>query len=512
MHETMNLDLQVQGSKQTGYRVEAIGPGEERTSGAFDWLQVADLPAELGAISDGSATRDTLKRAGTSLFKALFPRNVLRLYDRTRPEPGQERRLRIRLHLPSELASLPWELLYDQDRYLSFDPRCPIVRFLDLPDAPPALSTEPPLRLLHLIANPADTVALDVEKEAALLNRALAGLAAQRLVEVIPGRPGTLETLRRGVRQECHVLHFSGHGEVADDEGTLFFEDESGYHEPVDRETLAHLFQGSQVRLAVLNACKSALATDRDAFASVAAALVRAGLPAVIAHQYPVPDRSAIAFAAEFYRALADGLPVDAAVCEGRKAILSELGPARWERVDWATPVLFMRSPDGHILNWQDRTGDPGGTGRLPIQNTTTVKVDTINGGIVNIGTIGGAVSSSLGPGADWLLGNANPVVASIPRNGDRLPALLGELGQKIRVLAPREKQPLAREQVASIERAVTGERLDPAALARAWRWFRRELPALSGATLSVIREARPLVEQAGDTALDEYLLLFGEL
>ena len=82
-----------------------------------------------------------------------------------------------------------------------------------------------------------------------------------------------------------------------------------------------------------------------------AEALVRAGLPAVIAHQCPLPDTSAVLFAAEFYRALADGLPVDAAVCEGRKALLSELGTSRWDRVDWAAPVLFMRGDAGALFS-----------------------------------------------------------------------------------------------------------------------------------------------------------------
>jgi hypothetical protein len=39
-----------------------------------------------------------------------------------------------------------------------------------------------------------------------------------------------------------------------------------------------------------------------------------------------------------------------------------------------------------------------------------------------------------------------------------------------------------------------------------------KELPSLSGATLSIIREAKPLAEQEGEATIDEYPLLFGEL
>ncbi len=45
------------------------------------------------------------------------------------------------------------------------------------------------------------------------------------------------------------------------------------------------------------------------------------GLPAVIAMQYENTDRAAIEFALSLYDALADGLPIDAAVSEARKAV-----------------------------------------------------------------------------------------------------------------------------------------------------------------------------------------------
>ncbi|MBU1751897.1 MAG: CHAT domain-containing protein, partial [Chloroflexi bacterium] len=103
-------------------------------------------------------------------------------------------------------------------------------------------------------------------------------------------------------------------------------------------------------RLVVLNACQTATADTIDVFRGVAQALVRAGLPAVIANQFNVYDDSALAFAREFYRALADDYPVDAAVTEGRKGVMASLAGLKkdWRgEVDWATPTLFLRAPDG---------------------------------------------------------------------------------------------------------------------------------------------------------------------
>jgi hypothetical protein len=89
-----------------------------------------------------------------------------------------------------------------------------------------------------------------------------------------------------------------------------------------------------------------------DPFAGVASALVMAGVPAVIAMQFPISDAAAIEFAGTFYPRLVDGFPVEAAVAEGRKA-LRTADTKSWE---WATPVLFMRSKDGALFGIPDAT------------------------------------------------------------------------------------------------------------------------------------------------------------
>jgi hypothetical protein len=61
--------------------------------------------------------------------------------------------------------------------------------------------------------------------------------------------------------------------------------------------------------------------------------------------QFPVLDESALCFAARFYGALALGLSIDEAAAAGRVAVAVS-GDSR----GWATPVLYMRSPDGVIF------------------------------------------------------------------------------------------------------------------------------------------------------------------
>ena len=106
------------------------------------------------------------------------------------------------------------------------------------------------------------------------------------------------------------------------------------------------LHDHESLRVAVLNACEGARTSKRDPFAGSAQTLVQQGIPAVIAMQFEIADDVASTFAHEFYGALADGYPIDAAVTEARKAIF-----ATGREVEWATPVLYLRAPDGRIFD-----------------------------------------------------------------------------------------------------------------------------------------------------------------
>ena len=66
---------------------------------------------------------------------------------------------------------------------------------------------------------------------------------------------------------------------------------------------------------------------------------------AVVAMQYEITDRSAIEFSRSFYDAVADGLPIDAAVAEARTAVKMK------SVLEWGTPVLYVRSSDGRIFD-----------------------------------------------------------------------------------------------------------------------------------------------------------------
>jgi tetratricopeptide (TPR) repeat protein len=102
------------------------------------------------------------------------------------------------------------------------------------------------------------------------------------------------------------------------------------------------------LRLAILNACEGARADRTDPFAGTAQSLVQQGIPAVIAMQFEITDQAAIAFAHEFYEAISDNYPVDAALTEARKTLFG-MGHG----LEWGTPVLYLRAPNGRIFDVQ---------------------------------------------------------------------------------------------------------------------------------------------------------------
>jgi len=293
--------------------------------------------------------------AGRLLFEAAFAGEVLTALRRSLDKAAQhDAGLRIRLRLADapELTDLPWEALYDpgRDRFLALSSETPLVRYLDLPEAIEPLKTQPPLRILPVMASPRDLPPLDLAAELAALRDALADLTARGLIEIESQIPRTLAALRDALRRRpYHIIHFLGHGglDASAGEGFLILEDQTGGSRPVTGQAFgAILGDHRSLRLVLLNACRGAAAPGNSPYAGVAGRLVQQAIPAVLAMRTVISDPAAVAFAHEFYTAIADGYAVDAATSEARKALFTE-GNAG----EWATPVLFLRAADGRIFD-----------------------------------------------------------------------------------------------------------------------------------------------------------------
>jgi formylglycine-generating enzyme required for sulfatase activity len=359
--------ITIKGADEGRYRVEASGATGEATTTFV--LPFDDQDVEIFLLKVGHPRRMTIRgrvpepvqpsvEFGAKLFNAVIDGDVRDIFvsarhDALRSDYGL--RLQLRLSHVPELADLPWEFLYDGRDFLALSPMTPVVRYLDLRNPPRPMEVPPPLRILVTISAPYDQPQLDVETEKAKVQEALAPLEERGMLELDFAPDATLPTLRRTMRRAkrlgCphHVWHYIGHGafDPVAQASVLAFCDRVNRSYPVGGFQLGTLFNSlPEIRLVLLNACEGARPDPRDPFAGVAAAVVERGVPAVIGMQFEISDEAANAFAEEFYQALANGLPVDAALADARQAVFFL---PNW--IEWATPVLFMRSPDGQLFD-----------------------------------------------------------------------------------------------------------------------------------------------------------------
>jgi nucleoid-associated protein YgaU len=297
------------------------------------------------------------RNVGQRLYESLFGSPMRECIEESLRTVFPQRREGLRFVINTteapELARLPWEFLYSprNDDFLFSDTMKPVVRWLDVDEPPPTLTVEPPLRLLIAIASPEARAELSVGEEIAHLDRALASVVESGLVETARIEHTTLERLDEALlEKKPHILHFIGHGDFAGDDGVVILEADAdpGAAHPVTGRQLGALLRNhlASLRLVFLNSCMGAAVAGHAPFGGVAQSLIRRGIPAVIAMQFPISDRAAVALARHFYRYVAAGLPVDAALTSARAFLY-----ARGYAVEWGSPALHMRAPDGRLFD-----------------------------------------------------------------------------------------------------------------------------------------------------------------
>jgi tetratricopeptide (TPR) repeat protein len=357
-----DFELQIDPGDGTRYAVAVLRSPAGAARGVMTFpFDRGELDAQLAgleqALLDGSPEGDVglVQRFGAILFDALIQGDIRTAYDRSRQitnAPDQGLRLKLRILAP-ELLTVPWEFLFDtrSREFVALSRHTPVMRYLELLLPDPDFAVTPPLRILGVVAAPNDLPPLDVAREKSLLEQALRKQIEHGQIELVWLERATWRELQDALQQgPWHILHYSGHAffDPRVGEGALVMTDENSAAWLLSATQLGRLLADHRsLRLTVLNACEGARGDEQSPFSSVAAALVQRGLPAAVAMQYAISDAAAAAFADQFYGALADRLPIDAAVSEGRKAIdLAAPGAA-----EWGTPVLFSRAADGVI--WQ---------------------------------------------------------------------------------------------------------------------------------------------------------------
>lgn len=321
---------------------------------------VRDSAFPVRGIAMGESQKASVKDFGTQLFEALFVDQIQAKFrmsqDRARLE-DKGLRIRLRIEAP-DLCTLPWEFLYDGSTgdYVALSSHTPVVRYLESDHPPETLTVKGPISILAMVASPNDRPKLNVKRERERMEAATRSLQDAGLLRLEWMEGSTWRDLQNALRNgRYHIFHFVGHGgfDTEDGEGVLAFTNEDGGTQLMNATQVGRLLHDHpSLRLVVLNACLGAKSNTTDVFSSTSATLVRRGVPAVIAMQYEISDDAAIEFSRSLYEALGNEMPVDAAVGEARKAI-SMVGE---KSVEWGTPVLHMRSPNGELFKIEGLT------------------------------------------------------------------------------------------------------------------------------------------------------------
>lgn len=340
-----------------------------------EFLTLPDNPNRRRA----EATAAALEAWGTAVFDALFDRNTYRWYENILDNKQLEAlQIRVISHDPSILA-WPWEALCDNHRSNArtgsfLIPHCCLERLPD-PVNPPGQTDR--LRMLLVIARPYGEG--DVGYHA--VARAVVDYVREECLPVVIDvlRPPTFDHLRETLKQAkangqpYHIVHFDGHGgygvlpdsagnartgKFQGAEGCLVFETaprpgQDVQPNPVGAKQLGDVLFQCGVSMVALNACQSAMIDENaeDAYASVAASLLEAGIPSVTAMGYSLYVSGAKWFVPAYYKQLfRDGTPA-AALREGRMAMFMHrerntvfgMTPLQ----DWIVPELYQKVPEG---------------------------------------------------------------------------------------------------------------------------------------------------------------------
>ncbi len=334
-----------------------------------DWIEQAaklmDDPL-LGLLRSGTPTSATppnsssnsnLVLLGQELYHALFQGTIRDSWLAAQGiAQNQQDILRLRLGLmDNRLPRLPWEVMNGGDRPLATGTDVVFSRY-QVGSVPVYVGggSGGPLRILMVLSAPTDQDQLQLQEEANHLREELErdrsshqGPEIELKILDQPGREQLTQDLEQG---NYDIFHYAGHSGWGAAGGDLYLvNSRTGLTEALSGEDLAGLLVNNGVRMAVLNSCRGgygATATA-DSIENLADALLRRGVPAILAMAERIPDDVALSLSRLFYRNLKQGYPIDLSLNRSRQGLISSYGS---QQLYWALPILYLHPEfDGYL-------------------------------------------------------------------------------------------------------------------------------------------------------------------
>jgi hypothetical protein len=314
---------------------------------------------------DQLSTYSDSKLIGEALFNVLFDDGLrhffVDFYNKVVHQYGQFLRVELEIDEESlpELAVLPWEFMCVPanmgELWLSIAPNVVFSRYRSqsIPAKPIELNKNEKLKIALVVSAPRDEGKVAYEEVQKHLIKMVN--EQEEKIELLPiDHRANRESINALLARKPHIFHFIGHGRFQKENnqeiGQIALVGNSGNAWWVNADNFGQLFSQHRPGVVILQACEGGMQSASQAFVGVASKVVQQNIPVVVAMQYQISNSIANRFALGFYEKLGEGEPVDIAVQEGRRKIDYALEE---RKRDFATPVLFMRVPNGQLFTWK---------------------------------------------------------------------------------------------------------------------------------------------------------------
>jgi hypothetical protein len=250
------------------------------------------------------------------------------------------------------LRRIPWEFIHAGEElgYLAASaPRILFSRTTPIAVKRKLSDVKLPLQMLVVLSEPPN-LDLGCHQEEEELMKALRPYIQKDIVRFdVVWNPNQHEFQQRLQQNRYHIIHFGGIDPIVagfdNEEGIVLIKD--GKPHLVQIDEFCTMVRGQNAaRLLVLNTCLAA--------ETLAPALVRAGVPSVVAMQFTFTSVAGSMFPRFFYPALLASqtkFQVDMAVTVARTHYLVDQERFGKEQLDWINPVLTTSVIDGNFLN-----------------------------------------------------------------------------------------------------------------------------------------------------------------
>lgn len=310
-------------------------------------LKTSEQARQQGASAD-------IIRYGHQLYTDVFgKKEELKKYIRRAKHLQNGMQIVLRLHsTASELWNVPYEYMHDGEQFLAVDKENWIIRNpLDSELAKDAANVRElplPLRILVVLADPIGAAPLNIDQEVHNILKALKSAQEKGLVVVDFVEEGSMHNIEIMMADhDYHILHYSGHGGMAEDGSFLALEDGEGNFAPAFIDDLLPVIRKSQsLRMIIMNGCQTGKINETQAMSGIATGLLQV-VPAVVAMQFTIRDDSAQVFARAFYEAIGRGDTLEVAMHRARM-VMNKANPGR---ADWGVPTLYTHRPYIRLVN-----------------------------------------------------------------------------------------------------------------------------------------------------------------